>query len=29
MTPLETLVMVLAVAAGTVITRFLPFWLFP
>ena len=29
MTPLETMAMILAVAAGTVITRFLPFWLFP
>lgn len=29
MTPLETLAMILAVAAGTVVTRFLPFWLFP
>ena len=26
MTPLETMAMILAVAAGTVITRFLPFW---
>lgn len=29
MTPIQTLLMILAVAAGTVITRFLPFWLFP
>jgi branched-subunit amino acid transport protein AzlD len=29
LTPLETVVMVLAVAAGTQLTRWLPFWLFP
>ncbi len=29
MTPLQTLAMILAVAAGTALTRFLPFWLFP
>ncbi len=29
MTPLQTLAMIGAVALGTVITRFLPFWLFP
>lgn len=29
MTPIQTIAMILAVAAGTVITRFLPFWLFP
>ncbi|NLV58486.1 MAG: branched-chain amino acid transporter AzlD [Clostridiales bacterium] len=27
--PLQTLVMILAVAAGCALTRFLPFWLFP
>lgn len=29
LTPLQTLLMILAVAAGTLLTRFLPFWLFP
>ena len=29
LTPLQTLVMILAVAAGTQLTRWLPFWLFP
>lgn len=29
LTPWQTLVMILAVAAGTQITRWLPFWLFP
>ena len=29
LTPFQTLVMILAVAAGTQITRWLPFWLFP
>ena len=29
LTPLETLGIILAVAAGTQITRWLPFWLFP
>lgn len=29
LTPLQTLCMILAVAAGTQITRWLPFWLFP
>ena len=28
-TPLQTLAMILAIAAGTALTRFLPFWLFP
>ena len=27
--PWQTLVMILAVAAGCVLTRFLPFWIFP
>ena len=29
LTPLQTLIMILAVAAGTQLTRWLPFWLFP
>ena len=29
LTPFETLGIILAVAAGTQITRWLPFWLFP
>lgn len=29
LTPLETLGIILAVAAGTQLTRWLPFWLFP
>ncbi len=29
LTPLQTVGMILAVAAGTQITRWLPFWLFP
>ena len=29
LTPFQTLVMILAVAAGTQLTRWLPFWLFP
>ena len=29
LTPFQTFVMILAVAAGTQITRWLPFWLFP
>ncbi len=29
LTPLQTIIMILAVAAGTQITRWLPFWLFP
>lgn len=29
LTPLQTLGMILAVAAGTQLTRWLPFWLFP
>ena len=29
LTPLQTLVMILAIAAGTAVTRFLPFLLFP
>lgn len=29
LTPLQTIAMILAVAAGTQITRWLPFWLFP
>ena len=29
LTPLQTLAVILAVAAGTQITRWLPFWLFP
>lgn len=29
LTPLQTVLMILAVAAGTIITRFLPFILFP
>lgn len=29
LTPLETVIMILAVAAGTQLTRWLPFWLFP
>lgn len=29
LTPMETVVMILAVAAGTQLTRWLPFWLFP
>lgn len=29
LSPLQTLVMILAVAAGTQLTRWLPFWLFP
>ena len=29
LTPWQTLVMILAVAAGTQLTRWLPFWLFP
>lgn len=29
MTPVETLAMIFAIAAGTILTRFLPFWLFP
>lgn len=29
LTPLETFAMILAVAAGAALTRFLPFWLFP
>jgi len=29
LTPIQTIIMILAVAAGTQITRWLPFWLFP
>ena len=29
LTPLQTLIMILTVAAGTQLTRWLPFWLFP
>ena len=29
LTPLQTIAIILAVAAGTQITRWLPFWLFP
>ena len=29
LTPVQTIVMILAVAAGTQLTRWLPFWLFP
>ena len=29
LTPFQTLVMIFAVAAGTQLTRWLPFWLFP
>ena len=29
LTPLQTLAMIFAVAAGTQVTRWLPFWLFP
>ena len=29
LTPAQTIVMILAVAAGTQLTRWLPFWLFP
>lgn len=29
LTPLQTVSMILAVAAGCALTRFLPFWLFP
>ena len=29
LTPLQTFLMILAVAAGTQLTRWLPFWLFP
>lgn len=29
MTPLETILMILSIAAGTALTRYLPFWLFP
>ena len=29
LTPLQTIAMILAVAAGTQLTRWLPFWLFP
>jgi len=29
LTPLQTFIMILAVAAGTQLTRWLPFWLFP
>ena len=29
LTPLQTFIMILAVGAGTQITRWLPFWLFP
>lgn len=29
LTPLQTVVMLLAIAAGTQLTRWLPFWLFP
>ena len=29
LTPFQTIVMILAVAAGTQLTRWLPFWLFP
>ena len=29
LSPLQTLMMILAVAAGCALTRFLPFWLFP
>lgn len=29
LTPIQTLLMILAVAAGTQLTRWLPFWLFP
>ena len=29
LTPLQTIVMILAIAAGTAVTRFLPFLLFP
>ena len=29
LTPFQTLVIILAVAAGTQLTRWLPFWLFP
>lgn len=29
LTPVQTVIMILAIAAGTMLTRFLPFWLFP
>lgn len=29
LTPMQTMLMILAVAAGTQLTRWLPFWLFP
>lgn len=29
LTPVQTLLMILAITVGTVLTRFLPFWLFP
>ena len=29
LTPMQTLAIILAVAAGTQLTRWLPFWLFP
>jgi len=29
LTPVQTIIMILAVAAGTQLTRWLPFWLFP
>ena len=29
LTPVQTILMILAVAAGTQLTRWLPFWLFP
>ena len=29
LTPIQTIIMILAVAAGTQLTRWLPFWLFP
>ena len=29
LTPLQTVVMILAITAGTQLTRWLPFWLFP
>ena len=29
LTPIQTILMILAVAAGTQLTRWLPFWLFP
>lgn len=29
LTPMQTVIMILAVAAGTQLTRWLPFWMFP